>query len=77
MFHQVISGIGYGTSADVWSLGITLIELLDGEPPHARISNPMAAMFRIVSGEPPTSKRQQGERAEQRCTATDTISNPQ
>jgi len=59
---QVITGDGYGTAADIWSLGVTVIELLDGEPPHAMIANPMAAMFRIVTGPPPVAHKQRGTR---------------
>jgi serine/threonine protein kinase len=34
-------------SADIWSLGCTVIELLTGQPPYYDC-NPMTAMFRIV-----------------------------
>jgi hypothetical protein len=34
--------------ADIWALGITVIELLDGVPPHARL-NPVRAVFQIAS----------------------------
>ncbi|VEL09820.1 unnamed protein product, partial [Protopolystoma xenopodis] len=37
---------GYDTRADVWSLGVTGLELWDGEPPLAGIS-PMRALARI------------------------------
>eukprot|EP00303_Exanthemachrysis_gayraliae_P007809 CAMPEP_0205998850 /NCGR_PEP_ID=MMETSP1464-20131121/492_1 /ASSEMBLY_ACC=CAM_ASM_001124 /TAXON_ID=119497 /ORGANISM="Exanthemachrysis gayraliae, Strain RCC1523" /LENGTH=305 /DNA_ID=CAMNT_0053372015 /DNA_START=60 /DNA_END=973 /DNA_ORIENTATION=- len=52
MAPEVITGGSYGQSADVWSLGITLLEVLEGSVPHASI-DPMAAMFRIVTSPPP------------------------
>ncbi|KAH3760944.1 serine/threonine-protein kinase 3 [Pelomyxa schiedti] len=43
---------GYDEHADIWSLGITLIELAHGLPPHYEFG-PMRAMFLILSEEPP------------------------
>ena len=44
---------GYGTLCDIWSLGITAIELAEGQPPHASLS-PLTAIFLIPTKPPPT-----------------------
>lgn len=47
----------YSNRADVWALGITAIELADGNPPFADM-HPTRAMFQILRNPPPTLYRQ-------------------
>uniref|UniRef100_A0A669EE04 non-specific serine/threonine protein kinase n=1 Tax=Oreochromis niloticus TaxID=8128 RepID=A0A669EE04_ORENI len=43
----------YDYKADIWSLGITLIELAQIEPPHHEL-NPMRVLLKIAKSEPPS-----------------------
>lgn len=43
---------GYGTKADIWSAGITAIELVTGRPPYSSM-DPMKALFEIPKRKPP------------------------
>jgi len=53
MAPEVIKQTPYNSTADVWSLGITAIELADGFPPYHDV-HPVRAMFLVQKKNPPT-----------------------
>ena len=54
MAPEVISGDAYDESCDIWSLGITAMELILHEPPHFHHPETVTALLNIALLPPPT-----------------------
>lgn len=72
---EVIRGNNYDHRANVWSMGIFMRELLEGEPPYMAFP-PLRALFLIVTKGPPEPKDQAPQLADavrwmQRCLIID------
>ncbi|KAM3724492.1 Serine/threonine-protein kinase [Dirofilaria immitis] len=46
----------YTKLADIWSFGITLIEMAEEKPPYAEM-NPAKVIFKVIKADPPTLER--------------------
>lgn len=49
---RIVSKLACPFQADIWSLGITAIELAKGEPPNSEL-HPMRVLFLIPKNNPP------------------------
>lgn len=62
MAPELIRGHDYGTKVDIWSLGIMLIEMAEGEPPYMEYP-PLRALFLITTkGIPPVKNQHKWSR---------------
>jgi len=54
MAPEVMESKGHNHKADIWSLGITTLELAFGKPPYAD-QRPMKVMLMVIQNDPPTA----------------------
>lgn len=59
MAPEVIERKHYGTKADIWSFGITALELSQGRAPNSKL-NPVKVLMRTMQDEPPQLDRTEG-----------------
>jgi mitogen-activated protein kinase kinase kinase 3 len=70
---------GYSFNIDVWSLGMTVIEMLTAEMPFSDFSNPFAVMFQIARiKEMPVPEYLSSEATEfiRKCLRVDPVERP-
>jgi len=54
MAPEMILGVKYDSKVDIWSLGITAIELAESAPPHTQLPSLGQLMSKIIRADPPT-----------------------
>jgi len=55
MAPEMVRKLGYGPKVDVWSLGIMIMEILEGQPPYCQVE-PLKAFYLIARGGVPNLK---------------------